>query len=506
LGHGALAVAAGWLARAITQSGGAGAWTVLDVSYIGLGSAVVKVGGSVLLAYFETSLAHRTASSLRDDVAKRLVLHGHASSRPRLLALIQNRLRELEGAMAHGVIAGVRAVAQLAPIALGLIFVSPSLALVGATVLIPFGIALAVLRRRWKAKNQAVQAVAEEIQTGVDELVENLDVWRVHGAGDRARARIQLDSHRAAQLSSRVEAERALLSGGNEALAALALVLLCWLAARAQLPLGDGTLIAFAAMVFMAYRPLRDLGDSRAWCSRGNLALAAIADALAVPHQPEAPDRQPRVSLEPAELIASGLGARERGPRTSFRLGLRETLAIVGENGSGKTTLLRVLLGLEPAVGTLTWAGVSLDGVGVGLGARPFAWAAQEAPLVTGTVLENVALSCGSEPVARRALESLGAGELAALADLVGPGGRPLSGGERRLVSLARAVASQAPVLLLDEPTLGLSDGGRARVIAALERLRRERAVLVVTHDTGLIELCDRAISLGNSEAALAAE
>jgi ABC-type transport system involved in cytochrome bd biosynthesis fused ATPase/permease subunit len=266
-------------------------------------------------------------------------------------------------------------------------------------------------------------------------------------------------------------------------------------------------LIAFAAMCFMAYRPLRDLGDARAWRSRGNSALVAIADVLDASRVQGSQLSLPApISKKPEELIAVGLGASARGPRTSFRLAPLETLAIVGDNGSGKTTLLRVLLGLEPGVGTLTWGGVALESSGVGPSARPFAWAAQEAPLVTGTVLDNVALSCGDEALARRALAALGAHELAELADIVGPGGRPLSGGERRLVSLARAVASDAPVVLLDEPTLGLSGPSRARVFQALGKLKKQRALIVVTHDTELVAFADRAISLGSPDAALAAE
>jgi ABC-type transport system involved in cytochrome bd biosynthesis fused ATPase/permease subunit len=291
----------------------------------------------------------------------------------------------------------------------------------------------------------------------------------------------------------------------NEVLAALALVGAVALAARVGFSLGDGTLVAFAAMFFMAYRPLRDLGDARSWYARGTLALEALADVLEAPAPVESPVTS-AVNREPSELVATELGARSRGPRTSFRVGANESLAIVGENGSGKTTLLRVLMGLEPSVGGLTWGGEAIESRGVGLSERPFAWAAQEAPLVTGSVLDNVVLSCGDEARARRGLADLAADDLGALDDRVGPGGRPLSGGERRLVSIARALSSDAPLLLLDEPTAGLSGANRERVFGALARLKRQRGLVIVTHDLELAALCDRAISLGGEPSALAAE
>lgn len=507
LGHGALALAAGFLARAFTHVGeNASGWTLLEITYIGLAAALVKAGGSVILAFFESSVAHRTTARLRDEVARRLMNAGHLGSRPRLLALIQVRLRELEAAMAHGVIAGLRALAQLAPIGLGLIFVSPSLALVGGLLLVPFGIGLAALRRRWKTRNQRVQHASEQIQTSVDELVENLDLWRVHAAGERVREEIARQSEEARRLSSRVEAERAALSGMNEVLAALVLVGAVAFATRVGFSLGDGKLVAFAAVFFMAYRPLRDLGDARSWYARGSVALDALAGVLEGSDDTPADTARKPVSRAPAELVASGLGALARGPRTSFRVGPDESLAILGENGSGKTTLLRVLMGLEPGVGLLSWGGEAIESRGVGPSERPFAWAAQDAPLVTGTVMDNVVLSCGDEVRARRALEEIGASDLATLVDRVGPGGRPLSGGERRLVSIARALANDAPLLLLDEPTAGLSGENRERVLGALSRLKTRRALVIVTHDEALAALCDRAISLGSEPAALAAE
>jgi ABC-type transport system involved in cytochrome bd biosynthesis fused ATPase/permease subunit len=186
-------------------------------------------------------------------------------------------------------------------------------------------------------------------------------------------------------------------------------------------------------------------------------------------------------------------------------LGPGELLALVGPNGSGKTTLLRALLGLEPARGELRYAGVELGDRGVGPGERPFAWVPQQAPLVSGTVLENVALVGVSEAEARAALSEIGADGLLGRAarDQVGPGGRPLSGGECRQVALARALCTGQPVLLLDEPTAGLDAEATRAVLGALTRLRGRRSAIVVTHDPAVAAICDRVLSFGAPEPSL---
>jgi ABC-type transport system involved in cytochrome bd biosynthesis fused ATPase/permease subunit len=78
----------------------------------------------------------------------------------------------------------------------------------------------------------------------------------------------------------------------------------------------------------------------------------------------------------------------------------------------------------------------------------------------------------------------------------VGPGGLPLSGGERRLIALARALATDLPVLLLDEPTEGLDDKARARVLESIRALSTHRTLVVVTHRPEVAALAARVVTL----------
>lgn len=341
--------------------------------------------------------------------------------------------------------------------------------------------------------------LAERIHREIDDLVAHIDVFRTYGAGARASLELTRLSEQAGRASAKAEGGRAALSAANEVLAAFGLLVVILVAPRLGLTnLGD-TLVPFAAVLFMMYRPLRDLGDARAAMMRGTLALEALSE-LDDTAEPAEPALTPRGHFPLATLTVEGVGvARDEHVRTSFVASPGEIVAIVGPTGSGKTTLLRALLGLEKdALGSIDYAGEELSRAPVGL-ARPFAWVPQEAPIVRGTVAENVALTDGVEVSAGSALASIGAERLAEDCGEVriGSGGRALSGGERRLIGLARALTFGAPVLLLDEPTEGLDELSQARVLAALERLRGKRTIILVTHRQEALRIADRVVSIG---------
>jgi ABC-type sulfate/molybdate transport systems ATPase subunit len=168
-------------------------------------------------------------------------------------------------------------------------------------------------------------------------------------------------------------------------------------------------------------------------------------------------------------------GRREVVSEVSLELRAGEIVALLGPNGAGKSTLLGALAGtLEPVSGEIARHG-------------RVAVALQSPDLARRSVLANVTAALGwwgvprsERPArARRALEALGADHLATRA------ATDLSGGERRRVHLARVLAVEPDILLLDEPFAGLDAEVRAALLEdAVSALRSDtRATLVVVHD-----------------------
>jgi len=163
-------------------------------------------------------------------------------------------------------------------------------------------------------------------------------------------------------------------------------------------------------------------------------------------------------------------------------VGPGERLSVLGPNGAGKTTLLLLLAAVErPTRGEVTVGGMSTAHGGVAL-RRQVAYATQRPGLLSTTVLRNVELPLRWRKVPRErrralALAALDRLQVAHLAD------RPasaLSGGEQQRVSLARALALDPEVLLLDEPAAGLDAQSRSAFFADLDRALEDRAATVV--------------------------
>jgi iron complex transport system ATP-binding protein len=204
-------------------------------------------------------------------------------------------------------------------------------------------------------------------------------------------------------------------------------------------------------------------------------------------------------------------GARLTLKDITFRMGKGEILGLVGPNGSGKSTLIRALSGVLPAsAGAVRLSGRILSGLGPAERARLVAVVPQSPALPPAfTALETVLfgrtpylnflgqLSERDEQIARDSLERVDAIHLTGR--LVGE----LSGGEQQRILLARALAQQAAILLLDEPTSHLDIQHQMTLMELVHKLAREGAltVLIALHDLNLAaRYADRLALLENGE------
>lgn len=355
----------------------------------------------------------------------------------------------------------------------------------------------ALARRLTTRTGPAIQRAAGDLKDALAAYAAAAPELRVYGVQDRAAAEI-------AAKGARLDALRreAVAAGGwaavlQGAILGLAVALVLAFAHDAATPLAAMAGLAAA----MALEGLAGVGKAFEQDAGADAASERL-DAVLV-HAPSTTDAQ--ASLDRPSLGFGDL-VLEPGSR----------LVLTGPSGCGKTTVLERLLGLrsppslhpderrdEGSLG-LAVAGQSVEALSPQILRAAFTHAPQDAAMIAGTVRANLALA-GVHPddalwdaLADAALEARVRALPQGLDTWIGENGERLSGGERRRLSLARALLRDAPWLLLDEPTEGLDAAAEALVVARLDaRLERTgQGLVLVSHRPAPRALCDQELPI----------
>lgn len=250
-----------------------------------------------------------------------------------------------------------------------------------------------------------------------------------------------------------------------------------------------GTSVAVINYISRIFAPIESLGME---IQTIQSAMAGVERIDAFLGQPErtAPAAQPSAARGDVELshVTFGYGEKEVLHDLSMTVKQGEQITLIGRTGAGKSTVFKLLLGLyPPQEGTVTIGGVPVAAITDRERRTCIGCVEQHFARVPGTVLEQITLGDPqiTEEMAKRA--AVLAGIDGAIQTLPQGYGTPctdgmFSQGEWQLLSIARAVAADPAVLLLDEITANLDAETEARVLEALRRASAGRTVLSVSH------------------------
>jgi ATP-binding cassette, subfamily B, bacterial len=473
----------------------------IALAYVGLTLA----GGLIGFGddYLGTWLAERFLLSMRMRVfshLQRLSLDALDSRRlGDVLSRLTGDIQAIESFMLSGVIDGIAATLRILFFASALFVLQWDLALVALLIGPLFFIAakrfsrlVKHAAREQRRRSGSLSAVAEESLANAA-LVQASNRQRA----EQERFRRENEGMIGAELASaRI---RGLFTPAIDfiELAGVMLVFVLGTLAVADGRLTLGGLLVFVAYLTQLYDPARELG------SLSNRLFRALAGAERVT---ELLDERPRVTDSPdavrlgrargavaldAVSFAYPGAARRALDDVTLSVAPGETLALVGASGAGKSTVAKLLLRFyDPDSGAIRLDGRDLRDLELSTVRRNIAILLQEQLVLHGTVRENIAFGAEetSEEQIVAAARAAGAQEFVEeLPDgydsVLGERGRRLSGGQRQRIAIARALVSDAPVLLLDEPSTGLDSDTKRELVGPLMRLSNDRTTIVISHD-----------------------
>ncbi len=437
----------------------------------------------------------------------------------RVMTRVTSDVETLNELMSQGIVAMARDLVTLVGIVAAMIWIDWRLTLASFIVLPVLVTILASLRVRLRDTYDSSRTLVARLNAFLQESLTGMGVIQVFGQQERKRDEfrdlrddllnidlggVRYSSYLSAsvQAATTVSTALVLVYGGFGIIGGTVTV---------------GLLVQFLEYMRRFYMPLEDLSDKydtlqRAAASTDKI-FALLDEQPAITTAADAPallSFQDEIRLE--NLTFAYDDGADEGQQVLKRINLSlrrgEKVALVGATGAGKSSVVKVLQRLyEAQEGRVTVDGVDTRDFELGSLRRFFGTVPQDVFLFTDTIAANIGL--GAKHVDDAAIERA-AGLVEATEFInelperfetrLGERGANLSFGERQLLAFARALASDPPLLVLDEATSSVDSETEARIQRALHNLVADRTALIVAHRLSTIREVDRIVVLHHGE------
>lgn len=397
-----------------------------------------------------------------------------------------------------------------------LFYLSPQLTLFSLILLPISALAISRIRKSLKRTSQKGQEQMSELLSTIEESLGGIRVIKAFTAEKIAIARFDNKNIHHQNLITRTFRKKDLASPLNEFFGACVLIAIVWYGGGLILDKSstmDGAdFITFIIIFSQFLRPISSIASALTYLKKAEVSLQRVneiidlEDPIKNPVEPlQKLDIKDRITLSNVdfsyedELVLKNI---------SFEIEKGKTIALVGESGSGKSTIADLI----PRFHDVTNGEILIDSINVKSVLKEdlrklISVVTQESILFNDSVSNNIAFG---NPEASKE-DIIAAAKVANAHEFIlglengydtniGDRGNKLSGGQKQRISIARAVLSNAPIMILDEATSALDTESERLVQDALDKLMKNRTSLVIAHRLSTIRYADEIIVLKHGE------
>lgn len=433
----------------------------------------------------------------------------------RLISRVINDVGVLREMITWAVLAVFRDLFDLVGTSLAMFLLNWQLTLLSFLVLPLMGVATEIFRRRARESYRRVRSAVGWVNAVLNENIVGVRVvqsfsredYNYHAFSTEVNGNLLKATNHASLLIS-------VFFPTVDFIGSLALGLVVWLGGLAVLgtfgfmgdaPFTAGTLVAFALYIDRFFHPMRDLSQRYNTFQATMASSERIFELLDTPVEvQDAPNAREMPSIRgdvDFERVSFHYSDDPTPVLEEIDLHVRagQTIAFVGETGAGKSTLVKLVSRFyDPTVGCVKIDGTDIRTVTQNSLRRQMGVVLQDPFLFSGTIRDNIgygALDAADDAI-RAAAQAVGAHEFISALEkqydtLVGEGGAILSGGQRQLISFARALLADPRILILDEATSSVDTQTERIIQSALERLFKGRTSFVIAHRLSTITRAD---------------
>jgi ABC-type multidrug transport system fused ATPase/permease subunit len=358
--------------------------------------------------------------------------------------------------------------------------------------------------------SQATRRRRSQFSAYVNDRINGLAAVKLYVRQQTETLRVEELSRKVRDRAAKLAAQHGYVQGYTAATIALGgcLTLLVAAAETAAGRLTPGALVATYVLIGMLLPVFQRAADVNRQAQEARLSLDRLKETLAQKRETTPNDGQATLKISDGTITFEKVGFRYSKEErlvhnVSFSAQRGEIIAVVGPNGAGKSTLIDLLLRFKEATrGTISIDGQAITDVSLDSLRRQIGLVGPEAPLFEGTIAQALAYGVRTgipEEQIQRAAQLTGIDKL--IAELpdgwqtkIGNRGRTFSNGQRQLIALARAIAGDPPIVVLDEATNAVDTETEMQIAGQLRQIAANKTVIVVSHRQPLLAVADRIV------------